>query len=42
MYFELSDKIESGNFEDALKDIFKLIREEIDPGEAFIKRPVEE
>ena len=28
MYFELSDKIESGSFKEALKDIFKLIREE--------------
>ncbi|MEF3318682.1 CoA-transferase subunit beta, partial [Peptoniphilus grossensis] len=24
------------------EDVIKLIREEIDPGEAFIKRPVEE
>ena len=36
MYFELSDKIESGNFKDALKDIFKLIREENKKNKASI------
>ncbi|MEG2738919.1 methionine--tRNA ligase [Clostridium sp.] len=28
MYFDLSDKIEDGNFKDALKEIFALIKEE--------------
>uniref|UniRef100_UPI00294256FB methionine--tRNA ligase n=1 Tax=Clostridium baratii TaxID=1561 RepID=UPI00294256FB len=36
MYFELSDKIESGRFKEALKDIFKLIREENKKNEASI------